>query len=457
MKIIISNEITITEPSDSIKRWCEKNLVYNNPDYIKKKIMGFWLGNTPKKLQMYKVIGGKYVLPFGVIHRIWHLIKKSDYIVDFKVNKIYPRSQIKLYDYQEEAVKAMLKAKNGVLISKAGSGKSQMMLEIICRLGYKALWINNKKDLLNQALDRAKSNIVNCTFGTITEGKVNIGDITFSTIQTLAKIDLTSLKDEFSVIVYDEFQNCTGVPTKLTQSYKVLSQLAARYKFGCTACAHRSDGLMQAGLDLIGDIAYEVPEEAIADKIVRASVKVVHTEFEPVKSVGADGLIESFSTLITEICSNEARNKLILEVIKENSTRHIIVLSDRLNQLKKLQESLGYGLMIDGGMNSPKGKKQRREAIEKMRTGEERILFATYSLAKEGLDIPILDTLIMASPKKDKSVIIQSVGRIERKYDGKETPIVFDFVDDYSTYYTSLANMFVQRRRIYQNNKNEII
>ena len=113
--------------------------------------------------------------------------------------------------------------------------------------------------------------------------------------------------------------------------------------------------------------------------------------------------------------------------------------------------------MIDGSMVSKKGKEQRRQAIEKMKSGEETVLFATYSLAKEGLDIPILDRLFMASPKKDKSVIIQAVGRIERACDGKAEPIVYDFVDDFDADFKTLLNRFKARKTIYKKNGNEII
>lgn len=457
MKTIIANEIIIQNPTDKVKKWCKNNLIYENPEYYRKKAMGFWLGNTPKNFRMFTVSSNVYRLPFGVLRRIWKLIKNDEYEVRFKVKKIYPRSLIKLYDYQEKAVEKMIKARNGVLISKAGSGKTVVFLELICRLGYKALWINNKKDLMQQALDRAKSNIVNCEFGTITEGKVNIGDITFSTIQTLSKIDLDALKDEFGVIVCDEFQNFYSSPSKLTQTQKVLSRLSARYKYGCTACLHRSDKLEKTGLDLVGDVIYEVPESEIADKIIRASIQPVHTNFVPRECLGADGVVSSFSELINELCFDEERNNLIIEDIINNKDKHCIVLSDRLEQLRYLKDKLGFGLMIDGSMVSKKGKEQRREAIEKMRTGEEHVLFASYSLAKEGLDIPILDRLFLASPKRDKSVIIQSVGRIERIYEGKSDPIVYDYVDDCDINFSMLEKMFNGRKTIYRKNGNQII
>ena len=57
--------------------------------------------------------------------------------------------------------------------------------------------------------------------------------------------------------------------------------------------------------------------------------------------------------------------------------------------------------MIDGKMTSKKRKAEREQAIEDMRTGKKRYLFATYSLAKEGLDIPRLDRLYLTTPQKD--------------------------------------------------------
>ena len=65
-----------------------------------------------------------------------------------------------------------------------------------------------------------------------------------------------------------------------------------------------------------------------------------------------------------------------------------------------------------------------------MRQGKKKYLFATYSLAKEGLDIPRLERLYLTTPQKDYAVITQSIGRIARTFDGKQDPVCFDFVDD---------------------------
>ena len=75
-------------------------------------------------------------------------------------------------------------------------------------------------------------------------------------------------------------------------------------------------------------------------------------------------------------------------------------------------------------------KADREQILEDMRGGKKRVLLATYQLAKEGLDVPCLDRLLLATPVKDYAIVVQSVGRIARVCEGKGTPVVYDYVDD---------------------------
>jgi predicted helicase len=77
-------------------------------------------------------------------------------------------------------------------------------------------------------------------------------------------------------------------------------------------------------------------------------------------------------------------------------------------------------------------------------SSKKKVIFATYSQAHEGLDIPTLDTLIMASPKSD---IVQSIGRIMRETQGKKNdPLIYDIVDEWSV----LNAMYMKRRKVYK-------
>ena len=64
------------------------------------------------------------------------------------------------------------------------------------------------------------------------------------------------------------------------------------------------------------------------------------------------------------------------------------------------------------------------------------IILSTYQMAKEGLDIQRLDTLVMATPKSD---VEQAIGRIQRPNANKCEPLVIDVVDKNITF-TNLRN-----------------
>ena len=104
--------------------------------------------------------------------------------------------------------------------------------------------------------------------------------------------------------------------------------------------------------------------------------------------------------------------------------------------------------MISGKMTSKTAKAEREQALEDMRNGNKKYLFATYALAKEGLDIPCLDRLYLATPIKDYAVVTQAIGRIARTCEGKSEPICYDFVDDAGY----LVKMYKKRVTSYKKN-----
>jgi len=73
------------------------------------------------------------------------------------------------------------------------------------------------------------------------------------------------------------------------------------------------------------------------------------------------------------------------------------------------------------------------------------ILFGSYAMAAEGLDIPDLNVLIMATPRKE---IEQSIGRIIRKYDPACIPVIWDIIDMLPSF---IAQSY-SRKRIYKKN-----
>jgi superfamily II DNA or RNA helicase len=121
-----------------------------------------------------------------------------------------------------------------------------------------------------------------------------------------------------------------------------------------------------------------------------------------------------------------------------------LVLTDRLSQSEILFKAIGRqdARVITGKTN----KEVRRAALDDMRLGRANILFASYNLAKEGLDIPRLSRLYMLTPHRDSAVIEQAIGRIARVHPDKTDAIAYDFVDN--TIYAQKC--FKRRLRIYR-------
>lgn len=437
MNTVISNRIYITDPSIEVTRWAKNHLQFPNPEYEKKQRMGFWVGRTPKELRLYEWNGGTMILPFGVVRELMPLLKGTRVDTDFRQDNVinYGGVAVPLYDYQREAVGEMFNAKYGILKSKPGSGKTQMGIALIKGLRRRALWLCHTQDLLKQSMDRAKQYIDPETIGTITEGKVNIGiGVTFATVQTMANIELTQYRDYWDVVIVDECHRVSSSATTFTRYEKVLNHLAARHKYGLSATPERSDGLIKATFALLGNVAYEVPDSAVADRTMGVKIRPVETDFDITdECLNDDGTI-NYVKLIEHLTTDVGRNILIVENIIKECAHSCLILSDRLAQLELLMEALPIwmrenAVFINGKMQSKKAKAEREQALEDMRTGKKKYLFASYSLAKEGLDVPRLDRLFLASPCKYSAIITQAVGRIQRTFEGKETPVVYDFVD----------------------------
>ena len=433
MKAIVGNEIRVIEPTLDFRKMVESELTVSNPDFARLKKMGKWTGGTPSTIRFYRTEGKDIILPFGCLKEyVFKNIKDVEADFEQTGNVIYTQ-YVPLYEYQDKAVEEALAKRNGILVAPCGSGKTQMGLAIARRISKPTLWITHTKDLMVQAEERAKSifDLPKEAYGEITEGKVNIGThLTFSTVQTLARVNLDNLK--FGCVIVDECHHAVQSYKSTSMFAKVMNQISCRYKFGLTATPYRGDGLEKGMFALIGDICSIVDEKEVKEKTVPVYEKWYNVPISTnsIECYNGDGTLD-YTKLITGLCNDEERNTYIGRTIVDIEGS-CLVLSDRLSQLESLMSFVSNFKNCDmvKATNTKKGKKERKEAIEKLKDGMIDCLFATYKLAKEGLDIPSLEHVVMASPIKDKSTVIQTAGRVARKAEGKTCGYVHDFIDD---------------------------
>ena len=459
MEIHLSNMIEIIDPTKEIIDYVKKTYTYRNPMYDKKMRMGFYLGKTSKTIRLYDFYRDNLYLPIGCFQDMWNLHPiKKDY-VDYSVTKeININSNMKLRNYQEPVIQAVKKYCNGLIVMPCGTGKSCTLLHTACVLKQKTLWLCTTKDLLNQAESYIK-NFTNGTTSKITEGKCDYsGDFVFATIQTLCKvIDRDEIpQDTFGCVIGDEIQHCMVSDESIMMFKSCMEYFSARYKLGCTATLKTSNDLWKCIPKLVGNVIYELKKSEDKTKFIgyyenKPIIEVPAEQFQvPAKinmlkttyNVANKDVYDTsgriiFTTLISDLATDYDRNKLILNLIN-NIKGYTIVISERTSQLEYLNENVKDSIYING--KTPK--KTREKKIEEFRNGKHKVLFATYSLVAEGLDIPILENLVMASPVKDERLVVQAIGRCQRPCENKKIANVYDLVDD-----VSVLDRFTRKRK----------
>ena len=344
-----------------------------------------------------------------------------------------------------------------------------MALMLINELKTKTLFVTHTTDLMKQALTRCKDNM-GCSVSIISDGNIDLsGDVVFATVQTLSKkLDEIS-PDMFGCYIQDELHHLCQSADSISMFKQCLDYFAAKYKFGCTATLHRADGLDKTIPKLIGNVLYEIKEDVQSNEYVgyleqKEVVRFDKTQFQVPAKVfynttdftlqyvedgvlryrdvfDKNGMTISFAKLINELSLDKNRNNLIKSIVisTKGST---IVLSDRVEQLELLHKEIPNSIVITGKTK----KKDREKGLLDVKNGNIRVLLASYQLAKEGLDLPILSNLVMATPVKDETVVIQSVGRIQRPYNDKKIANVYDLIDNVST----LDRFYRKRNSIYK-------
>jgi len=258
------------------------------------------------------------------------------------------------------------------------------------------------------------------------------------------------------VIIVDECQHCAGSPTRVTQFYKVVSSLAARYKIGLTATPKRADGLEQAMFAILGPVIHEVSRKEVEGTTCPVMVERIKTGWMPDYDciLMGDGTID-YSKVIDNMIHDESRFKIVMREIL-HLYAPTMVLANRVEYLQKMcdeaKEHKMKAVCLSGQGQSKKAKAERKAALEALNSGELDCVFASYQLAAEGLDCPNLRYIVFATPEKNDVTVTQATGRVGRKAEGKEHGTVIDFVDNFGMY----QRFYKERLKVYKKLKCDI-
>jgi superfamily II DNA or RNA helicase len=253
-------------------------------------------------------------------------------------------------------------------------------------------------------------------------------------------LNLDKFKDnDFDYLIIDEAHHASADTYQ-----KVLIYFKPEFTLGLTATPERADNNTII-LDIFKNTAHKLDIQTAVEigELVPTRCIRIHTNIDLTK-VRFNSIQYNIRELESKIYVPE-RNKLVLNTWMDyvkNKRTVIFCASVKHAELISVlfREQNIPAFTVSGGMKSA----DRNEYLAKFASGEIKVLCAC-DLLNEGWDCPQTEVLFMARPTMSKVLYTQQLGRGMRTYEGKESLMVFDFVDNASQY-----NMPYSIHRLFQ-------
>lgn len=385
-------------------------------------------------------------IPAGIIHVVLDELRDvfGDLDVDLKYHPSidpqhmihpYPRPDylpatcgITLRDYQQEAVDVTLESRTGIVCIPTGGGKTVVLSSIIWRSGVAhSLVLVPNLTLLKQTRD-----VLCSVFGPKAVGVIGgnngwtLGTVTVATtkkLDNLLKIDprVTAWFGKVGLLVMDEAHHVNLRPQahKTTLWYNLAMRCPAYWRVGMTATPGDEGTAQRLLLEAAtGPVVTEMTTSEAVDGgfLVPADVllfPVVH----PIKLPWPDAYDSIMGTRRTALVVS-------LAIAERSMGRSVLIIVDRVGEHgAKLAGMIPGSVFLHGQVDSD----LRHQEIQRFREHGGILIGTVFG---EGVDIPALDTVIMAAGGRSKRLVVQRVGRALRPHEGKGRAKIIDFIDD---------------------------
>lgn len=326
----------------------------------------------------------------------------------------------------------------GVLSLPCGWGKTYCAIRTVCQLGLAALIVVPTECLMDQWAEAIETMTGSKSIGKIQQSTVDVEgrDFVIAMLHSISLKDYPlSTFDRFGITIFDE---CHHISSETF--CRAMMRIRTRFTLGLSATPERSDGLSPIFYNFIGPLFHQ--EKRTGSNTVWIKKFYLNSTSENYGVLRMANGTKNTAGMTTNIAKMPERNALIYHILKTygGQGRKILVLSSRKEHLRTLKE------MIDTTEVPGPGGAQLTTGFYWGKTGVTRtvhramlaesskcdLIFGIDVIAKEGLDIPGLNTLIFATPPGVE--IEQPVGRILRKFHLDLNPVVVDLVDNTGNY-----------------------
>ncbi|MBA3404863.1 MAG: DUF3427 domain-containing protein [Gemmatimonadaceae bacterium] len=347
--------------------------------------------------------------------------------------------QLRAYPHQQAVLDALeVERKHGhhhnLVVAATGTGKT-----VIAALDYARLrkggadptllFVAHRQEILRQSLATFRAAVRDGNFGELLVGddRPTVGRHVFASIQAMHEKRLAKLApDAYDVVIVDEFHHAQA------DSYRLLlSHFRPKILLGLTATPERADG--KSVLEWFDDrIAAESRLWDALDLglVVPFQYFGIHddTDLSVVDFSGGRYDIASLEQLYTadHVRANAVIRALHSHVRDVTQIRALgfCVSIKHAEFMAKFFTQKGIASLAVSA-DTPDHK--RSEALQKLRTGEIKVLFSR-DLFNEGVDMPSVDTVLFLRPTESATVFLQQLGRGLRHEEGKACLTVLDFI-----------------------------
>lgn len=344
---------------------------------------------------------------------------------------------IVLRDYQQEAVTAVLQAKDkGVyrqlVVLATGTGKTIVFCAIAQNLKWPTLVLAHRDELVRQAAEKFEMVWPGASLGIVKsqENDHQGKDVVVASVQTLSqKKRLAEFTPErFGFLVCDEAHHSPSQSyLKIFNSLGFLEDRPDKLLLGVTATPFRGDGI---GLGAVFQkIVYQRSILAMVRDGYLVDLKGLqvktNTDISDVQVVRGD-----FDEKELEGVLNTAnRNEIIVRAYLDHaSDRKAVAFTVGVQHAKDLADMFNSSGVPAKALSGSTPEGERKKILSAFRAGEIRVI-TNAAVLTEGWDEPSVDCVLMCRPTRSKVLYTQIIGRGTRLYPGKQDCLIVDFAD----------------------------
>lgn len=366
---------------------------------------------------------------------------------------VQPARRIKLRDYQQDAIAAILDSPTprSLVALPTGTGKTIVFASLIANHPARTLILAHRDELLKQARDKLYMVDPNADVGMLMQGNLSNPDAStiIASVMTMTRPERLAefAPDRFDRIIFDEAHHGIAASWKRIAEYfgvmngkttpagpydpeyfDVDHDAPATPAIGFTATPERGDG--EALGQLFDQVVYQ---RSILDMIalgylcdMRSLSVMIALDLGDVDVRRGDYQADSLAHVMEAANADD----FILPAIHQHArNRNKIVaflptvdwahrIADRANR-----EGIG-AVAVDGTMSAI----ERGRVLEQFEDDPNTRLIANVDVLTEGWDCPAVDCIVMAAPTKSRPRYIQKVGRGTRRFPGKADLLIIDMI-----------------------------